>query len=117
MCGKGVDAAVVTALVRYTLRAAGGAAGRSPSDVLHVLNEMLLAHGTDRFCTVVLVRLRLDADGWLATVASGGHPLPLHASRRRDTVGRSARPGRSSGCSTTVAAQDTEVRLVPATRS
>ncbi len=77
VCGKGVDAAVVTALVRYTIRALTVHV-EEPSDVLRALNEVLLADGTDRFCTVVLVRLRLDQDGWVATISSGGHPLPLH---------------------------------------
>ena len=79
VCGKGVEAAVVTALVRYSLRALSVQQDR-PSAVLHALNDILIAQGTDRFCTVVLVRLRLDEDGWLATFASGGHPLPLHVS-------------------------------------
>ena len=79
VCGKGVEAAVVTALVRYSLRALS-VQQDLPSAVLHALNDILVAQGTDRFCTVVLVRLRLDEDGWLATFASGGHPLPLHVS-------------------------------------
>jgi phosphoserine phosphatase RsbU/P len=111
VCGKGVDAAVVTALVRYSLRALS-VQQELPSDVLHALNDILIAQGTDRFCTVVLVRLRLDPDGWLATIASGGHPLPLHASAT-DTVRPVGETGSLIGVLTTIAAQDTEVRLVP----
>lgn len=74
--GKGVEAAVVTARARYTLR---GAAVRHdhPSDVLATLNEVLLRDDTDRFCTVAAVRLRRASDGWAAAVCCGGHPLPI----------------------------------------
>ena len=85
VCGKGVDAAVVTALVRYTIRALCVQQDR-PSAVLHDLNDVLLAQGSERFCTVVLVRLRHDEGAWSATLASGGHPLPLHLQVDRPVV-------------------------------
>lgn len=78
VCGKGVEAAVVTALVRYTLRAVA-VSSRHPRKALASLNEVLLNHETDRFCTVVLLRLRENGDGWMVTMASAGHPLPLVA--------------------------------------
>jgi len=76
VCGKGVDAAVVTAVARYTIRAA---AVRHPDlvQVVSTLNEVLLREDTDRFCTVALVRLRREPTGWLATITSAGHPLPV----------------------------------------
>lgn len=73
VCGKGVDAAVVTALARYSLRALAPAP-MPLRDVLSHLNETVLAHETDRFCTVLLARLRPDADGWRVTLTTGGHP-------------------------------------------
>ena len=76
VCGKGVEAAVVTALARYTIRAAAARLS-SPSDVLEALNEALLRHGNDRFCTVVSARLRETSGRWNLKVCSGGHPLPL----------------------------------------
>jgi phosphoserine phosphatase RsbU/P len=76
VCGKGVDAAVITALVRHTLRALT-VQMEEPDDVLHALNEVLVAHGTDRFCTVLLLRLRHVGDEWAVTSSAGGHPLPL----------------------------------------
>jgi sigma-B regulation protein RsbU (phosphoserine phosphatase) len=76
VCGKGVDAAVVTALVRHTLRALTVQID-APDAVLHALNDVLVAHGTDRFCTVLLLRLRHDGDSWAVTSSAGGHPLPL----------------------------------------
>ncbi|MDT0167263.1 SpoIIE family protein phosphatase [Actinotalea sp. AC32] len=73
--GKGAEAAAVTALARYTVRAAS-VDHDAPSDVLHTLDAVLANAETDRFCTAVVVRLR-RADTWRATVACGGHPLPL----------------------------------------
>jgi sigma-B regulation protein RsbU (phosphoserine phosphatase) len=76
VCGKGVDAAVVTALARHTLRAAS-VSWAIPSEALDTLNQVLLHHETDRFCTVALLRLRHRDDRWTGTLACGGHPLPL----------------------------------------
>ena len=76
VCGKGVEAAVVTALARHTIRATALHQHR-PSDILATLNTVLRQHETDRFCTVTLVRLR-DTDGtWTLTASCGGHPPPL----------------------------------------
>jgi phosphoserine phosphatase RsbU/P len=77
VCGKGAEAAVVTALVRYTIRAAA-ARLRSPAAMLAEVNEVLLRHETDRFCTAAVLRLRRQAAGWEVTIAAGGHPLPLY---------------------------------------
>ena len=74
--GKGVDAAVVTSLARHTLRALA-ARHDGPSAMLEGLNQVLLHEETDRFCTISLLRLRRDAEGWTAVQTTGGHPLPL----------------------------------------
>lgn len=87
--GKGVDAAVVTALVRNGARAlatALPAADRTPAEVLRRLDRLIDHHETQRFCTAAVVRLRRRGDGWVATYASGGHP-PLVL--RRAGTGRS----------------------------
>jgi phosphoserine phosphatase RsbU/P len=77
VCGKGPQAAAVTALGRYAVRAAAMSATR-PSDVLEVLNATLLAHEADRFCTALFLRVHPAPDGRAEVVlASGGHPLPL----------------------------------------
>ena len=76
VCGKGVQAAVVTALVRHTVRAEV-VRRQQPSAALATLNDALLAHDTERFCTVLLMRLRRTGRGWHGLVSSGGHPLPL----------------------------------------
>lgn len=77
VCGKGAEAAVVTAFVRHTLRVLT-VAERSPAQVLGQLNELLLLNGDeDRFCTCVLVRLSREEAGWRAVLSVGGHPPPV----------------------------------------
>lgn len=78
VCGKGAEAAVVTALVRYTVRALA-VSNAPPAEVLGGLNEVLRGVESDRFCTVVLASLRPDADaaGWQVTLSVAGHPPPL----------------------------------------
>lgn len=75
VCGKGVEAAAVTALVRHTVRALA-ALVESPAEVVAGLDEVLSNDPSGRFCTLVLMRLRRDPDGWTATVVVGGHPPP-----------------------------------------
>jgi integral membrane sensor domain MASE1 len=75
--GKGPAAAAMTALARYTLRAAA-LNERRPATVLLALNEAVLwQHGPDEFCSAAYVDLDFADDAATASVASGGHPLPL----------------------------------------
>jgi serine phosphatase RsbU (regulator of sigma subunit) len=78
VCGKGAEAAAVTALARYTLRAAA-VRRRSPSGLLRMVNEAMLRHEQvgGRFCTVACAQLDLSRRRARVTVACGGHPLPL----------------------------------------
>ncbi len=111
VCGKGVEAAVVTALVRHTLRAVVIGL-HEPAQALEVLNEALLAQADGRFCTVVMARLQRDDDGWRVTLGSGGHPAPL---LRRP--GRPVEPvngqGPLVGVLESVEFRDRVVRLAP----
>jgi serine phosphatase RsbU (regulator of sigma subunit) len=77
VCGKGSEAAAITALARYTVRAAAMRQD-GPSQILSLLNEALLRQRTDkRFCTVLYGRLETNGNGQSFDFASGGHPLPL----------------------------------------
>jgi serine phosphatase RsbU (regulator of sigma subunit) len=77
VCGKGPDAAAVTALARYTLRAAA-MRERLPSRALAMLNEALLRQRDDRrFCTVAYAYLEKLDRGARVEISAGGHPLPL----------------------------------------
>jgi PAS domain S-box-containing protein len=89
VCGKGPDAAAVTALARYTLRAAA-MRERLPSRSLRLLNEALLRQRHDRrFCTVAYAYLETLDGGARVGFASGGHPLPLlvHPDSEVEVVG------------------------------
>jgi PAS domain S-box-containing protein len=77
VCGKGPDAAAITALARYTLRAVA-VGERVPSRSLALLNDALLRQRADRrFCTVAYAHLETLDGGARVHFASGGHPLPL----------------------------------------
>jgi PAS domain S-box-containing protein len=77
VCGKGVEAAVVTSLARHTLRAVA-LQERKPSEVLRHLNQAVMQQRSDHmFCTVSYVRLKPNVSGARLTVCSAGHPLPL----------------------------------------
>jgi serine phosphatase RsbU (regulator of sigma subunit) len=89
VCGKGPEAAALTALTRYTIRAAA-LHERRPSRVLEMLNEAMIEQRRDnRFATVLYLRLVMGPTGVKAIASSGGHPLPLrlHPSGRVDAIG------------------------------
>jgi PAS domain S-box-containing protein len=75
--GKGADAASITALVRYSIRAAA-VRERQCSAVLRVVNDALLrTEPGDDFCTAMYARLDLAGDRPHLRIAIGGHPHPL----------------------------------------
>lgn len=73
--GKGVEAAIVTAMARHAIRSAA-IRNPEPELVLHELNDVLLRETTDRQCTAVVVRLRRRESVWAVDSCAGGHPLP-----------------------------------------
>ena len=73
VCGKGAEAAAVTALARYTIRAAV-MRHRSPAGILRWLNAAMLRQPSGRFVTLACARLDVDDDVVTVTVACGGHP-------------------------------------------
>jgi serine phosphatase RsbU (regulator of sigma subunit) len=78
VCGKGAEAAAVTALARYTLRAVTSRSP-SPAATLATLNEEMLRQMPEpRFLTAVLGHLAVAPEGGgHLTLASGGHHPPL----------------------------------------
>lgn len=75
--GKGAEAAAVTALIRYTIRALA-VLHRSPRQVLAAVNEALLRQsGEEQFCTVVLAVVRPRPGGTDVRICLGGHHQPL----------------------------------------
>ena len=76
VCGKGAEAAAVTALARYTIRAAA-ARRHSPAAILRWVNEVMVREGSTRFCTIAVAHLDRSQEQTLLTVAVGGHPCPI----------------------------------------
>lgn len=110
VCGKGPEAAAVTALARFTLRAAAMRA-RRPKHVLATLNAALLQQRAERFCTVVYARVRCVRGRWRVTVSAGGHPLPIRLNQAGAApVGR---PGGLLGVLESPELHDVSVELNP----
>jgi hypothetical protein len=87
--GKGVEAAAMMGLARYTIRTAAMSEGR-PSAILDTLNRAILLQTHEhRFCTACCVRMLRSGSDARLTVACGGHPLPLilHADGSTDVAG------------------------------
>jgi serine phosphatase RsbU (regulator of sigma subunit) len=80
----------VTALARYTIRAAA-VRSRSPATILRWLSDAMIQQsgGSGRFCTIACAHLDLSRAPARVTVACGGHPLPLlvRADRSSEEVG------------------------------
>jgi sigma-B regulation protein RsbU (phosphoserine phosphatase) len=110
--GKGPEAATVTALVRYTVRAAAMRSSR-PSVILRTVNEAILHQRGTRFCTVAYLRLHPASAGrTVATVGVGGHPLPVLA-RADGSVTTAGHPGTLLGALAETNLTDTDVVLEP----
>ena len=93
VCGKGVHAARLTALARYTMRAAAGH-HHDPTDVLRDLNETLLSESDigERFVSAIYARVEQDVCGAWLSLAVAGHPLPIVV-RRAGWIDVRGQPG------------------------
>lgn len=110
VCGKGADAAAVTALARYTIRASAMQT-RRPSFILTQLNAALQRQRSDdRFCTVSYARLRRHRGIVRLTTTSAGHPSPLIV-RTDGSVEKAGRSGIILGAFDEVELGEQTVRL------
>jgi len=110
VCGKGAEAAAVTALARYTIRAAA-ARRRSPAAILRWLNEaMLKQEDAGRFATIACAQIDLSRSPARVTVACGGHPLPL-VLRAEGSVCEAGAPGMLVGLMEPLELQERTVEL------
>ncbi|MGV0792231.1 PP2C family protein-serine/threonine phosphatase [Mycolicibacterium sp. XJ1819] len=97
VCGKGANAAALTSLTRYTLRAAS-VIDDDPVAVLANLDAVFhqeVHSAAMRFCTVIFGILTSSQHGFDVQLASGGHQPPLlltgdGTARYVDTVGGQA---------------------------
>jgi sigma-B regulation protein RsbU (phosphoserine phosphatase) len=106
--GKGIEAGIVTAEARHTVRSAA-LREPTPRGLLGALNRALYAEEQTRFCTVALARLQLSHDACVATISVGGHPFPLLV--RHGTVTPMGRAGSLLGAFDEVAFHDVSIRL------
>ena len=98
MCGKGATAAVVTALVRYTVRAEALHLS-SPGALLTGLHGALLSHYPETYCTALFLLLDRSAECHRLTIATGGIRCRCAAGRRQHRDARA--PGRFLGMAET----------------
>jgi serine phosphatase RsbU (regulator of sigma subunit) len=113
VCGKGAEAAAVTALARYTLRTAA-VRRRSPAAILRWVGEAMLDQeaARGRFCTIACAHVDLLRTPARVTVACGGHPLPVL--RQADgAVSEVGAPGTLLGLAPDPALQDRTTELHP----
>ncbi|WP_067800717.1 SpoIIE family protein phosphatase [Actinomadura formosensis] len=88
VCGKGEDAAAVTATARHCVRLASRWKA-CPGDVLGIVNEALLDE--DRFVTAVMAGLTPETERIIVSLGTAGHPPAIVV--RADGVIRSASRG------------------------
>jgi sigma-B regulation protein RsbU (phosphoserine phosphatase) len=91
VCGKGVEAAAVTALARHTLRAAALHRDNCAHMLGTVNGALLRDFRGSQFCTMALAVVESGAGHARARLTLAGHPTPyvVHADGRVDAVGRS----------------------------
>jgi serine phosphatase RsbU (regulator of sigma subunit)/PAS domain-containing protein len=94
VCGKGQEAAAMTAASRHAIRTLAHW-NPDPADVLAKANEVMLAGGyEDRFVTAKLAYLRWEGDLLRVVLASAGHPGPalVRPDGRVDVLGGGGLP-------------------------
>lgn len=115
VCGKGTEAAKVTALARYTLRAEA-TWHLSPAAVLTQLNRALLDQpdqlAGERFLTAACATFRTTHGGMAGRLCTAGHP-PALIRRADGRVREAGRPGSLLGFLPDVSLADTRFRLSP----
>ena len=111
VCGKGTDAAKVTALARYTLRADAGD-HLSPAEVLTRLNAAMLAQQVPLFLTAVQATFRLTPAGLSGRLCLAGHP-PALIRRADGRVEPAGVTGPLLGYTQSTGLTDVRFRLVP----
>jgi PAS domain S-box-containing protein len=112
VCGKGPEAAALTALARYTIRAL---ADHGAETVLRRLNEAVLRDepdGAGRYLTAIFATASVDTRQLQLDLAVGGHPPPL-VLRADGTVERVPATGPLIGVTADVSYPPATLRLDP----
>jgi GAF domain-containing protein len=109
--GKGVEAAAITAMVRYTARAAA-LLGCGPAETLEILNRAMLAESVGgKFCTVVHGVIEPSPTSIGINMALGGHPRPLLVEGATGAVRPVGVPGTAIGCIPDPTLTETRIHL------
>ncbi|MFI7346099.1 PP2C family protein-serine/threonine phosphatase [Streptomyces sp. NPDC049936] len=111
VCGKGLEAAVLTGKIRNTLHALLPMAD-DHERMLDVLNTTLLNSHTTRFATLVLASAKRRGSEVDLRLTSGGHPAPLII-RADGTVEEAGTRGTLVGAVPTISALTATVSLAP----
>ncbi len=111
VCGKGTEAAKVTALARYTLRA-DARDHPSPAEVLRRLNAAMLAQRAPLFLTAAQATFRRTSAGLTGRLCLAGHP-PALIRRVSGEVQQVGVTGHLLGYTSAVGLTDARFRLSP----
>jgi PAS domain S-box-containing protein len=109
--GKGVQAAALTALARYTL-ATAARFDPSPAAVVGLLNDVLVHRPDISLLTVACAHVVPTASGARARLTSAGHPLPV-LSRARHAPTTVGPPGLLLGMTGGARWEESEIELAP----
>ena len=115
VCGRGVEAAALTSLARYTLTPLIERHPGSPAASIAELNRILRDHHPDvapGFLTLALALLQPHDGGFAVRLALGGHP-PAVIVRARGAVELFGRPGGLIGVMDRMNVWDSRARLGP----
>ncbi|MGV0722502.1 PP2C family protein-serine/threonine phosphatase [Mycolicibacterium elephantis] len=111
VCGKGLEAAVLSGKIRNTVQALAPLADQH-EDVLKLLNSALLSPHNRRFATMVLASIARRDGRLTLRLTCAGHPPPLIL-RNDGTVEQADTKGMLVGALAQFKAQSTEVVLAP----
>jgi serine phosphatase RsbU (regulator of sigma subunit) len=111
VCGKGVEAAVLTGRVRQAVRTAA-LVDRDPAQVLDLVNRVLVSEDEGTFVTALCARVRRRGEQLSLSVAAAGHPPP-YLLRSSGGLERVAAEGTVLGLFDTHDYTQTEVVLDP----
>ncbi|HUQ62638.1 MAG TPA: SpoIIE family protein phosphatase [Acidimicrobiales bacterium] len=110
VCGKGIEAASLTAVARSTVQALSLEHER-PSELLRAMNSVLLRQlAADRFCTITCVLVDASGPTPRMTMSLAGQPRPLLV-RAGGEVSLAGRHGTVLGILPTVDVHDDELTL------
>jgi serine phosphatase RsbU (regulator of sigma subunit)/DNA-binding response OmpR family regulator len=112
VCGKGVTAAVFTAMAKYMLRAYA-VEDPAPATVITRLNRSLYSHMSEDCMFITIVYGVLDTKNGEFTYVNAAHPHPLIYHPDRDEVSELATTGGMVGALPEMEFQERRARLEP----